>query len=198
MRAFRKPSPQCSNPRFQCQLGHVNPGHAFLLAVCIFTLPMAVVADEHVQLATTEPVILFGRWCVHPRHVTIKHTPLMLPSLNNILPAMALQNVEVKSNIWCLSCSLSHTSVRHVSSSPGFTIPSGLGRMVVGAVVVLLLLMSGDIETNPGPVGECITKYVLFRKWECSFIPISVVLFVCHHLLQALAFSWAKVLHIIV
>ena len=32
--------------------------------------------------------------------------------------------------------------------------------MVVGVVVVLLLLMSGDIETNPGPVGECInTRY---------------------------------------
>jgi len=24
----------------------------------------------------------------------------------------------------------------------------------VGVVVVLLLLMSGDVETNPGPVGE--------------------------------------------
>ena len=28
--------------------------------------------------------------------------------------------------------------------------------MMVGAVVVLLLLISGDIETNPGPVGEYI------------------------------------------
>ena len=34
-------------------------------------------------------------------------------------------------------------------------IPTGLGRRVVGAVVLLLLLMSGDIEMNPGPVGEC-------------------------------------------
>ena len=25
---------------------------------------------------------------------------------------------------------------------------------MVGLVVVLLLLMSGDVETNPGPVGE--------------------------------------------
>ena len=159
MRAFQRTRPQCFNPRFQCQLGYVTPGHAFVLAVCIFMLPMAVVADEHAQLATTEPVILFGRWCVHPRHI-FKHTSLILPSLNNILPAMALQNVEVKSNIWCLSRSLSHTRVCHVSSSPGLSVPSGLGRMVVGAVVVLLLLMSGDIETNPGPVGECITEYV--------------------------------------
>ena len=30
----------------------------------------------------------------------------------------------------------------------------------MGAVVVLLLLMSGDIEVNPGPIGECInTRY---------------------------------------
>ena len=162
MRAFRRSRPQYFNPRFQCQLGHVTPGHAFLLTVCIIMLLMLVVGDEHVQLATTEPVILFGRWCVHPCHI-FKHMPLMLPSLSNILPAMALQNVEVKSNIWCLSRSSSHTSVRRVSFSPGFSVPSGLVRMVVGAVVVLLLLMSGDIETNPGPVGECITKYVLFR-----------------------------------
>jgi len=84
----------------------------------------------------------------------------MLPSLNNILPAMALQNEIVKSNIWCLLPSSSSTSVRHVSCSPGFGVPSGLGRMVVAAVVVLLLLMSGDIEMNPGPIGEYInTRY---------------------------------------
>ena len=31
---------------------------------------------------------------------------------------------------------------------------SHVGRRVVGLVVVLLLLLSGDVETNPGPVGE--------------------------------------------
>ena len=31
---------------------------------------------------------------------------------------------------------------------------SHMGRRAVGLVVVLLLLLSGDIETNPGPVGE--------------------------------------------
>ena len=31
---------------------------------------------------------------------------------------------------------------------------SHMGRRAVGVVVVLLLLLSGDIETNPGPVGE--------------------------------------------
>ena len=42
----------------------------------------------------------------------------------------------------------------------GRMVPPGLGRMVVGAVVVLLLLISGDVEMNPGPVGEYInTRY---------------------------------------
>ena len=156
MKAFRRSRPQCIIPRFQCQLGHVVPSHAFLLATCIFMLPMLVLAAEHVQLATTGHRNSMDQSCIHPRCTTFKHTRLMLPSLNNILPAMALQNEIVKSNIWCLSRSSSHASVRRVSFSPGFSVPSGLGRMVVGAVVFLLLVMSGDIEINPGPVGECI------------------------------------------
>ena len=157
MRAFRRSRPLCINPRFQCQLGHVAPSHSLLLAMCIYMLPMLVIAAEHGQLATTDHM---DQWCILPHHTTLKHTPLMLPSLNNILPAMALQNEIVKSNIWCLSHSSSGTSVHRVSFSQGFSVPSGLGRMVVGAVVVLLLLMSGDIETNPGPVGECVnTSY---------------------------------------
>ena len=170
MRAFRRSRPQCINPRFQCQLGHVTPGHAFLLAVCITMLPMLVTA-EHAHLATADHMNPMNQQCVHTRRTTFKHASLMLPFLNNILPAMALQNEIVKSNIWCLSCSSSHTSVRRVSSSPGFSIPSGLGRMAVGAGVVLLLLMSGDIETNPGPVGEYITKY-FFTKSLFSVVKI--------------------------
>ena len=160
MRAFIRSRPWCINPRFQCQLGHVTASHAFLLAMCIFMLPMLVVAAEHVQLATTDHMNPMDQRCIHLHHRTFKHAPLMLPSLNNILPAMALQNEIVKSNIWCLSHSSSHTSARCVSFSPGFSVPPGLGRMVVGAVVALLLLMSGDVEMNPGPVGEYInTRY---------------------------------------
>ena len=160
MRASQRSRFQCINPWFQCQLGHVAPAHAFLLTMCIFMLPMLVITAEHAHLVTTDRMNPMDQWCIHPRHTTFKHAPLMLLSLNNILPAMALQNEIVKSNIWCLSRSSSHASVHRVSSSPGFSVPSGLGRMVVGAVVVLLLLMSGDIEMNPGPVGECINmKY---------------------------------------
>ena len=160
MRAFRRSQPQCINPRFQCQLGHVNPGHAFLLTVCIIMLPMLMVTAERAHIATTGHMNSMDQQCVHPHHMTFKHDSLMIPSLNSVLPAMAIQNEIVKSNIWCLSHSSSHADGCHVSASPAFSIRSGLGRMVVGAVVVLLLLMSGDIETNPGPVGECInTRY---------------------------------------
>ena len=160
MRASRRPQPHSINTQFQCQLCHVTAGYAFLLAVCITMLPMLVVTAEHARLAATDHMNFMDKLCIHQRHTTFKHTPLVLPSLNNILPAMALQNEIVKSNIWCLSHSSSGTSVRRVSFSPGFSVPLGLGRIVVGAVVVLLLLMSGDIEMNPGPVGECINmKY---------------------------------------
>ena len=158
MRASQRSRLQCINLRFQCQLGHVAPSHTFLLTMCIFMLPMLVAAAEHVQLAVMDQMSSMDQWCIYPHHTTFKHAPFMLPSLKNILPAMALQNEIVKSNLWCLSHSSSHTNVCHVSSSPGFSVPSGLGRMVVGVVVVLLLLMSGDIEVNPGPVGECISK----------------------------------------
>ena len=156
MRASRRPQPHSISTQFQCQLCHVTAGHAFLLAVCITMLPMLVVTAERAHLAATDHMSFMDKLCISQRHTTFKHSPFMLPSLNNTLPAMALQNEIVKSNIWCLSHSSSHTIVRHVTFSPGFNVPSGPGRVVVGVVVVLLLLMSGDIEVNPGPVGECI------------------------------------------
>ena len=156
MRASRRPQPHSIKTQFQCQLCHVTAGHAFLLAVCITMLPMLVVTAEHGHLAATHYMNSMDQQCIYQHHTTFEHVLFMLPSLNNILPAMALQNEIVKSNIWCLSRSSSHSSVRRVTCSPGFSVPSGLRRMVVGVVVVLLLLMSGDIEVNPGPVGECI------------------------------------------
>ena len=124
-----------------CLPSHVTPTRAVIWGVCILMLPMLELASEHVQLTTT----------CHMNPVdqdapSRSHTPLVIPSLNNVLPAMVLQNIKCLSYI---------ASVRHVSLSPAPTAPIGLGRRVVGVVVVLLLLlMSGDIETNPGPVGE--------------------------------------------
>ena len=130
-----------------CQLGHVIPGHAILVAVCIFMLPMLEAAAEHKQLMTTHynnPVYQCGG------HVTFSHSHLVLPSLDNVLPAIVLQNRAVRSNIH-LSCSMS-SICGHVSLSLGLNIPSSMKKVVM--VVTLLLLLSGDIETNPGPVGE--------------------------------------------
>ena len=91
----------------------------------------------------------------------IKHAPLLLPFLHSVQPAMVLQNDIVKSNVWCLSCFSSSASVHCDSPCIVLNIPSDMGRKVVGAVVVLLLLMSGDVETNPGPVGE----FKCFSRW---------------------------------
>ena len=135
-----------------CQLCHVTTSYALIVGVCILMLPMLELATQHVQLTT---MYYTNHWDVQPRHVTFSHTPLELPSLNNVLPAVVLQNRVACSNTKCLSYTSSHSSVRHVSNSPDSTIP-GLERRVVGVVVLLLLLMSGDIETNPGPVGKCI------------------------------------------
>ena len=146
MKAYRK---QRQNIYHHCQLGHVTPSYAVIVGVCILMLPMLEPPTEHVQLATMYYRNPINN--VHARHMTFSHTPPAQPSLNNVLPAMALQNRVAWSNIKCPS----HSRVCHVTLSPAPTVPTGLGRRVVRVVVLLLLLMSGDIETNPGPVGEC-------------------------------------------
>ena len=133
-----------------CQLCHVTTSCAVVVGVCILMLPMLEVATEHVQLATTCHINH-----VPPPPMNFSHTPLELPSLNNVLPAMVLHNQLAWSNVKCSSYSSPYSRVCGFSLSPGSTIPSGLGTRV-GVVMLLLLLMSGDIETNPGPVGECI------------------------------------------
>ena len=150
MKAYRRPRQYIYHP---CQPGRVAPGLGLLVSVCTLMLPMLVLVDEHVQLTTMYHINPVNQWSVHPHHVTFNHTPL-LPSLNNVLPAMALQSRVVRLNIDCASYTSSHSSVHHVPPILHLNLPSGLGRRVVGVVVVLLLLMSGDIETNPGPVGE--------------------------------------------
>ena len=141
-----------------CKLCHVTPGNALIIAVCILMLPMVELSTEHMQLATTYHMPPTDQWHVHQHHMNISHTPLVLPSLGNVLPAMVLQNSVVRLNISCLSYTSSHFSVCHAPSKSSLRLhlPSGLGRKVVAVVLVLMLLLSGDIETNPGPVGECL------------------------------------------
>ena len=148
MKAYRK---QRQYIYRHCQLCHVTTSYALIVGVCILMLPMLELATDHVQLTTT-----YHMNHVPPPHMNFSHAPLELPSLNNVLPAMVLQNQPALSNIKCPSYTSPHSRVCRFSLSPGCTVPSSLERRVVGAVVLLLLMMSGDIETNPGPVGECI------------------------------------------
>ena len=136
MKAYRK---QQQNFYHHCSLCHVTPSLAILVGASILMLPMLELAAECAQLTTM----------YYTNHFSHTH---FLPSLNNVLPAIVLQNRVAWSNIKCLSYISSYFNVHHVSLGPA---PTGLGMRVVGAVVLLLLLMSGDIEMNPGPVGEC-------------------------------------------
>ena len=131
---------------------------------CIFMLSMLEVAAEHKQLTTTyhaNPADLHGG------HVTFSHFTLVLPSLNNVLPAMVLQNKVVRPSIY-LSHSLYHSRSGCISCGMGISISSRLQMMVM---VFLLLLLSGDIETNPGPVGKHIAIVLVNlinknKRWE--------------------------------
>ena len=94
----------------------------------------------YVQLTTT-----CRKNSINQCSLSRSHTPLVLPSLNNVLPALVLQNrVNIKRSSYI-------SSVCHVSLNQAPNVPTGHERRVV---VLLLLLMSGDIETNPGPVGK--------------------------------------------
>ena len=147
MKAYQKP--QCTY-RY-CQQCNVTPSHTLIVGMCLLMLPMLELATEHVQLATTYYMnpINNARLCL----VTFSHAPLALPSLNNNLAAMVLQNRIAWPNIMYPSYTSSFFNVHCISLSPPPT--AGSRKRVVKLVVLLLLLMCGDIETNPGPVGEC-------------------------------------------
>ena len=148
---FQMRSPQKHIYHNYCQLSNTTPGCTLLIAVCIFMLPELKQAVKCVHITTMYHVNFIDWWY---GNVTFIHAPLTLPSLNNILPAIILQNKVVWSNIRFRSRTSSHSTV---SPSLCLNVLSGIGRRVIEVWVVLLLLLSGDIETNPGPVGECCT-----------------------------------------
>ena len=131
------------------QLSHVAPSFAVPLAVCILILPLLVVVNEHVQLTMSDPTFQCG-------HMTLNTAPLVLPSLDNVLPAMALQNRVARLNTGYTSCLSLHSSFQCASSSMSRRVYFRRTLGVVGVVVALLLLLSGDIELNPGPLGKCL------------------------------------------
>ena len=122
------------------QLSHVTPSFVVPLTVCILMLPLLVVVNEHMQLTTSDPTFQCG-------HMTLNPMPLVLPSLDNVLPAMALQNRVARLNTGYTSCCSASSSMSHM-------VYFRRALRVVGVVVALLLLLSGDIELNPGPLGK--------------------------------------------
>ena len=134
------------------QLSHVTLNYSLPLAVCILMLPMLVVAVEHMQLATTYRMNPLDR-C---NHMTFIWTPLVLPTPNNVLPAMVLQSRGVRLNTGYASCFSSYTyiNVQSVSLTLSLRVFFSVARTVVAVVVILRLLLSGDVELNPGPLGE--------------------------------------------
>ena len=131
------------------QLSQVAPTFAVPLAVCILMLPLLVVVNEHVQLTISDPTFQCD-------HVTLNTTPLVLPSLNNVLPAMTLQNRVARLNTGYTSCLSFHSGVQSGTSSMSHRVYFRRTLGVVRVVVALLLLLSGDIELNPGPLGTCL------------------------------------------
>ena len=135
-------------------LGRVTPGCAFIVSVCILMLPVLELAAEHMESARGHLNPITNQRHVYPHLKTLSCTPLVIPSLNNVLPVMVLQNRGVRMNMGGLS---SHSSVLRFFPKLSAVLPrlnAAVEKKAEVIVVVLLLLMSGDIETNPGPLGE--------------------------------------------
>ena len=133
---------------------NVTPGLGLLVSACLLMLPMLGQVGEHLQLTTMYHMNNINQGGVSLCLVSFSPALLVLPSFNNVLPAMILQSRVVRLKSRCVFYTSSHSGVRHGPPILHLNLPSGLRRRVVGVVLVLLLLMSGDIETNPGPVGE--------------------------------------------
>lgn len=147
MNAYRRPRQYIYH---HWVLGRVTPGCAFIVSVCILMLPVLQLAAEHMESARGHLNPMNQRH-VYPHLKTLSCTPLVIPSLNNVLPVMVLQNSVVKMNMRHPS---SHSSVLRFFPLTSPVLSAAVGKRAVGVVVVLLLLMSGDIETNPGPLSE--------------------------------------------
>ena len=146
MNAYRRPQQYIHH---HCQLCHVSLGCAFVVSVCILMLPVLGLAAEHLPIAT-DHLNPLDQW----HFKTFSHAPLVIPSLNNLLPVMVLQNREMRLNG---GCQPSNLSILRFFLGPSAVLPglsAAVWRRAVGVAVILLLLMSGDIETNPGPLGE--------------------------------------------
>ena len=78
---------------------------------------------------------------------------------------MVLQSNVVRLSIGCLLYTSPNFSPHHTPFSLHLSLLSGLNwEECGGGGIGFLLLLNGDIETNPGPVGELSTRqmYILW------------------------------------
>ena len=83
-----------------------------------------------------------------------------------MLPAVVLKKSKAVHSKFNVESSSSNSSVLHGSPGPDSSVPSGLGKMVVGVILIL----SGDIETVPGPVGEFLVQC---NQQQISMFPLT-------------------------
>ena len=138
-----------------CQLG-VTLGH--LLPVSVYMLGFSA---EYMQLSTTYHIKFISQWYmyVHPHYMTFRFAALLQP-VNNVQPTMVIQSRVLWSNIKGFSYTLSHFNTS-VTVSLQLNFSFSLGSRMARLVLFLLLLLSGDVELNPGPFGE----YFLYILW---------------------------------
>ena len=112
MKAYRKQQQYIYR---HCELCHVTTSYALIVGLCILMLRMLELTNEHVQLTTT-----YHMNHVPPPHMNFSRTPLELPALNNMLPAMVLQNQQAWSSIKCSSYTSPHSRVCRFPLYPRF------------------------------------------------------------------------------
>ena len=110
---------------------------------CALATKHSITLQLHVHLCHMAFSYTYASWCCHP------------------LPAMVIQKSVTRSNIRCPSCTSSHSGVHHVHTIPCLSMSSGVEWRVV---MVLLLLLSGDIEKNPGPVLSVADLHILMKE----------------------------------
>ena len=102
MNAYRRPQQYIHH---HCQLCHVSLGCAFIVSVCILMLPVLGLAAEHVQIAT-DHLNPLDQW-----HFKIfSHAPLVIPSLNNLLPDHGSPEQRNEIEWWLSTIQLEHSS----------------------------------------------------------------------------------------
>ena len=136
-----------------CQLCHVTPTCALIVGVCILMLPMLELANERVQLAT-----MYDRNHINHVHAPdLRAHPISQQCATSHGPPEQSSVVKYQMSV-PLQCPLCYAQP---SSHYGYGSEEEDGG---GGGASTTILMSGDVEMNPGPVGGwTLLMYFEFR-----------------------------------